>query len=474
MWEKTDEYVKKYHMLEEGDSVLVGLSGGADSVCLLRYLLARREALSLRVCVLHVNHMLRGEEAERDEAFARKLCGQWDIPFAAVRKDVAAEQKKTGCSLEEAGRLIRRACLEEAARRWDCRKIALAHHRGDLAETLLFRMARGTGVYGLVGMRPVSGSVIRPLLCLTRPEILAVLAECGQDYVEDSTNRETVFSRNRIRLEILPQLEKINSRAVEHMGQLAEQAAEWSDYLETIFRAVYERTVLEREDGLFLSLEALKMLRPLEAKETVRRMLIRQAGKLRDISSVHVEQVLLLAGRREGKYIELPYGMEARRMPDGIRIAFKNRDAAFGESSGTGMWKECPVDMEALKREGCWQWMAPDGAVWRFCRRLWDGGDIEKNDCVKYFDYDRIKSTLCLRTRRSGDYFVVDKEGRHKSLRRYFIDEKIPARERGERILLAEGAHVLWVAGGRISEAYRVRPDTGSVLIVSVEGSDQT
>ena len=470
MWEKTDEYVKRYHMLEEGDCVMVGLSGGADSVCLLRYLLARREPFSLRICAIHVNHMLRGEEADRDEAFARNLCGQWGIPFMSVKRDVAAAQKKMGCSMEEAGRLVRRACFEEAAEKWGCRKIALAHHRGDLAETLLFRMARGTGIYGLAGIRPVSGRIIRPLLCLTRQEILACLEACGQGHVEDSTNRETVYSRNRIRLEVLPQLEKINARAVDHIGQLAEQAAEWSEYLETIFHTVYEQNVVEKEEGLFLPLWAFEALQPLERKETVRRMLIRQAGRLRDLSAVHVEQVMQLAGRREGKYIELPYGMEARRLPDGILVAFRGRENAAGGGAPDG----CPVPVEELERTGRWQWTAPDGTAVRFCLRSYDGSEIEKNDCVKYFDYDRIKSTLCLRTRRSGDYFVVDREGRHKSLRRYFIDEQIPARERGERILLAGGAHVLWVIGGRISEAFRVQPDTKRVLVVSVTaGSGQ-
>ena len=177
MWEKVDDYVRKYDLLREGDAILVGLSGGADSVCLLRYLLAVRERMPVRLFAVHVNHMLREEEADRDEKFARDFCARYQVPFAAVRKDVAAERKKRRCSLEEAGRLVRYACFGELAEQWGCNKIAVAHHKNDLAETVLFRLARGTGVRGLSGIRPVSGPIIRPLLCLEREEIREILRE---------------------------------------------------------------------------------------------------------------------------------------------------------------------------------------------------------------------------------------------------------------------------------------------------------
>ena len=173
MWKKIDAYVEKYEMLRPGESVVAGFSGGADSVCLLRYLLSVRERGDIKLYAVHVNHQLRGEEAERDQRFTEAFCRQWKIPLLVFTKDVTAESKKQGCSLEEAGRNVRYRCFAEAAQQWNCDKIAVAHHQNDLAETMLFRMARGTGLRGLAGIKPKNGQVVRPLLCLNREVILA-------------------------------------------------------------------------------------------------------------------------------------------------------------------------------------------------------------------------------------------------------------------------------------------------------------
>ena len=173
--------------------------------------------------------------------------------------------------------------------------------------------------------------------------------------------------------------------------------------------------------------------------------------------------------KKAGRRRELPYGLVAERTREGIlllrREACQEAGRKKNEKKPAVRW----VDMEALEKNNAWETDIDHKRKICFCLKQFHGGDIEKNDCVKYFDYDRIKSTLCIRSRQTGDYFVVDKEGRHKSLRRYFIDEKIPAEERDERLLLTEGSHVLWVLGGRISEAYKVRSDTGRILVVRAE-----
>ena len=498
MWEKVDDYVRKYDLLREGDAILVGLSGGADSVCLLRYLLAVRERMPVRLFAVHVNHMLREEEADRDEKFARDLCARYQVPFAAVRKDVAAERKRRRCSLEEAGRLVRYACFGELAEQWGCNKIAVAHHKNDLAETVLFRLARGTGVRGLSGIRPISGPVIRPLLCLEREEIREILLALGQDHVEDSSNSDDGYSRNYIRRHLLPGMKEVNTRAVEHLAQTAGQAAALMDYLEPVFCRLYTENVQQRPEGLLLPERAADRMHPVERRELLQRMLA-AAGGQRDLSAVHLEQADGLFEKREGKYLTLPGGLRAVRTEEGVLICrlplhlrgqtggHEDPDVSRlpeGEAEGlplhlqkeAGRGKPAaepaavyPVDMEALARTGSYVVeIAGRGRV-TFHLEEFHGGDIEKNDCVKYFDYDRIKSTLCLRSRQSGDYFIVDREGRHKTLRRYFIDEKIPAGERERKIVLAEGAHILWIPGGRISEAYKVGPETGRVLVVRAE-----
>lgn len=469
MWEKVDAFVREHHMLQEGDAVLVGLSGGADSVCLLRYLLSVRERIHIEIYALHVNHLLREEEAERDEQFAAGLCREWEIPFIAVRKNVWEEKRKRGCSVEEAGRLVRYACFEEFAKKWNCNKTAVAHHKNDLAETMLFRLARGTGLRGLVGIRPVTGHIIRPLLCLEKGEIIGILQALGQNFVEDSSNQDDGYSRNYIRLRLLPEMEELNSGAVEHLGQISRQAAAFMDYLEPVFQNIYEKNVVWQKEACLLPVERARAMHPVELYETLRRMLVAMAGQQKDLTAVHVEQMASLADKKIGRRRELPYGLVTERTREGIlllrREAYQKAREKKKEKKPEARW----VDMEALEKNNIWETDIDHKGKICFCLKQFHGGDIEKNDCVKYFDYDRIKSTLCIRSRQTGDYFVVDKEGRHKSLRRYFIDEKIPAEERDERLLLAEGPHVLWVFGGRISEAYRVGSDTSRILIVRAE-----
>lgn len=469
MWEKIDAFTKKYQMLQDGDAVLVGLSGGADSVCLLRYLLEVQKKIQMKIFAVHVNHLLRGEEAERDARFAGRLCAQWQVPFAEIKKDVAAVQRQRHCSLEEAGRLVRYDCFDRFAQKWECNKIAVAHHKNDLAETMFFRMARGTGLRGLVGIRPVTGKVIRPLLCVEREEICRILSQLQQSYMEDSTNKEEMYSRNYIRQHLLPAMKAVNTEAVEHLAQISAQTAELLDYLEPKFQMLYMEKVMQKDGVLILPQSALQQMHPVEYKEIVRRMLIQMAGSQKDLSSVHVEQICSLFYKKKGKYQELPYNLVAERTEEGVRLLqrdiYRRKKKAGMERLEEIRW----IDREILERDGVFQAVFPGkGKIW-FYLDTFHGSDIEKNDCVKYFDYDKIKSTLCLRSRKAGDYFIMDKEGRHKSLRRYFIDEKIPAEKRDQQMVLAEGSHILWVAGGRISEAYKVTSCTKRILVVRTE-----
>lgn len=468
LWKKVHRFEEDWRMLERGDRVLAGFSGGADSVCLMRYLLEAREKKKIFPYALHVHHGLRGEEADRDEMFCRDFCKKWDIPFLAVRRDVKGEQKRRQCSLEEAGRMVRYECFEEQARRWNCQKIAVAHHKNDVAETVLFRMIRGTGVRGLSAIRPVSGTLIRPLLCLSREEILWVLAELGQEFVEDSTNEETEYSRNYIRNCVMPKLTLMNKKAVEHMAKLAEQAGSLSEYLKPVFQKKYEELVRREKGGLQMETKSFLALHPVEQGEMAGRMLKELSGSFKDISSVHVEAMLRLAEGEKGKYIALPNGLIAEKKE---QVLFVGRKKELEKQEGEKKKKDffVKIDKRELEEKRELRIRTVGGGVVSFLLKEGENLAIEKRDCVKYFDYDRIKRTLCLRTRQSGDYFIVDKEGRHKALRRYFIDEKIPASERDSRLLLAEESHILWIFGGRISEAYKVTPHTRRLLEVRME-----
>lgn len=482
LWASVDAFVKEHHMVAPGDSILLGLSGGADSICLTRYFLARQKRWALRLHAVHVNHGLRGEEADRDEAFVRRFCAERALPLTVERRDVRAESRRMHCSEEEAGRRVRYAIFSEKAGQLGCRKIAVAHHADDNAETILFRLARGTGAEGLSGIAPVNGKIIRPFLGIRQREIREILSELSQEHVEDGTNASEAYSRNFIRHRILPAMEEVNAGAASHIAGLGAQVRELFGYLMPKMDALYEEKVSSSEEGIFLSERAWESLHPYERGELVRRMLFAAAGRRRDIAAVHVESLVTLMEKAVGKRQDYPYGVTAVRTETGILLkraesrifpgkAAGEKEPKQGESKqsnfGQNAGKMAPVfpDLADGRAEIS---LPTQGMSVRFSVFPWKGGEIPKKHCVKYFDYATIKCKICLRTRAAGDYFVMDRQGRHKALGRYFIDEKIPASRRDEQLLLADGPHILWVLGGRISEAYKVSEATREVLCVEV------
>ena len=526
-WERVDSFVRQWKMVKEGDAILLGISGGADSICLARYFLARRETFSLKLYAVHINHMLRGEEAKRDEEFVRDFCREWNLPLNVEYRNIKEESRRKKCSEEEAGRIARYECFEKYAAEYHCEKIAVAHHQNDAAETILFRMLRGTGAQGMAGILPVNGKIVRPFLCLDREEITDILQNTGQDYVNDSTNKSEEYSRNYIRHRILPEMEHVNQKATAHISELGMQMQELLAYITPRMEKLYEDQVTENEQGeLFLSESAFARMSLFEQKEMLRRMLFEISGHRKDISLVHVEQLLALMANKEGKQQNCPYGVLARKGKDGLLLmklsdaeqdAHKRRNREKNKRDYSETEKIFTKDMNGKKENGdCLEskksnnrlenkmqpiyismsseskieetillsyagYLQISGEKARFTDKLevhfsilpWNGGKVAKRDCVKYFDYDKMKCKPCLRTRDTGDYFIMDKEGRRKSLGRYFIDTKIPASDRDGQLLLADGSHIMWIIGGRISEFYKVSSETKRVLKVSVQMKEE-
>ena len=225
-------------LVKSGDVVLAGVSGGADSVCLLLMLLEYRKHCDFFLEAVHVEHGIRGDASRRDAAFVKRLCEKRGVCCRIYPVDVPAYAKGHGLGVEEAARKLRYECFREAAEDYDGRpvKIALAHHADDNAETMLFRLIRGSGLHGLYGMRPARRlaegvTVIRPLLGMERAEIEAYLEAQGQPYCRDATNEDTDYSRNRIRHKVMPELKAVNTGAVHHMMQSAQMLRELSDCL---------------------------------------------------------------------------------------------------------------------------------------------------------------------------------------------------------------------------------------------------
>lgn len=461
--ERVRAYVRREELLKTGDRVLLGFSGGADSVFLLLALSGLLEkGENLRA--VHIHHGLRGAEADRDAAFCLEFCQKRGILCRVVYLDAAAEAKETGTSVEEAGRNARYRVFREEAERWEREMrcagretegrilIATAHHAGDSAETFLENLFRGTGLPGLSGIPPARGNIIRPLLSVSGQEIRVWLRERDISWVEDSTNAETEYTRNRIRNRLLPEIEReINPRAAEHIAEAAQRIAAADRYLKDEagkwLSGREEKTGSKGE----ASLPAGEFLAAPEAlKSYIFREILTEAGiPLRDVGAVHLEAVLRLAGGQSGRMCSLPGGGTARKVYD--RLVFcpgeENREK-------TGEKEEQPAGTISLEIIP----VGPGEAPVNFPDEMY----------TKWMDYDKIKGALCLRTRREGDFYFLESGGR-KTLKTYFTDEKIPAGERDRIPLVADGSHVLWIVGGRISAAVRVTENTRRILRVTYE-----
>ncbi|MDI3312535.1 MAG: tRNA lysidine(34) synthetase TilS, partial [Thermoanaerobacterium sp.] len=208
MIDSFEKTIKEYKMIEKGDKIVIGVSGGPDSICLLNLLLEMKEKYELKLYVVHVNHMLRGADADSDALFVKNVCKGINIPFFLFKEDVRKYAEEKGLSEEAAGREIRYNAFSEVLKKVGGDKIAIAHNKNDVAETILLNILRGAGTAGLVGIKPVNGYIIRPLIRTTRDEILDYLTSKDLGYVIDATNKEDVYRRNRIRLKLIPFIEE--------------------------------------------------------------------------------------------------------------------------------------------------------------------------------------------------------------------------------------------------------------------------
>ena len=452
MLQRTAAYMKQQQINLNGEKVIIGLSGGMDSVCLFHIL----KDLGVSLEAVHVNHQIRGEEAKRDEQFVKDLCARYNIPFHGYRYDVPKISREKHLSEEEAGRMVRKEAFARVMKEQGAGYVALAHHGNDRAETFLFHLSRGTGVKGLGSMKPVQGTIIRPLLWAERKEIEQYVQEKGYEFVEDATNSQTEYTRNKIRHEIIPALEEINPRCIPHICGAAEKLSAVSAYIDR------EAEKLCRLSAVLYGQEVQILKLAFEQGDEVLRIPVLQkcveylSGSLVNITEEHLEKLGALFAMQTGKEIHLPYGITAVRTYEGIRMFFREEK---GQTE--------PVEITG---EGTYDF---GGVTFRVSVEAWDESKIFPiKNYTKCFDYDKIIDKVFLRNRGSGDYLEINKNHGRKSLQDYLVNEKVPKDERDRVILLACGSHILWVVGKRISEYYKVTKETKKVLKVQVCGGN--
>jgi len=464
--DKVRKYIKQNKLFDKGAGIIIALSGGADSVCLFRILVSLREEYGLKLYAVHVNHGIRKGEAERDENFSRKLASEFNVPCSIYYYDIPALSSQWKMTEEEAGRKARYEAFENESAKTGADYIAVAHHANDQAETVLFRMCRGTGIKGICGIPAKRDNIIRPLLCAARNEIEEYLKKIGQDYMNDSTNEKCEYDRNRIRQNVIPQLREINSQAVEHICSMADSVSEVYNWFEQSCAVVYKECVEENAGSFYLNVEKATKYPEVVISQVIRTMISKLVTTLKDVERCHIEDIIGLFEAESGKSINLPYSMVAGKQYEYIRIYVAESDYTRNEDINYVLDVKAPEEKCTFynvyipERKKITDEFVVTFQLKKYNHNL---DIIPKNSCVKWFDCDRINDTLKIRQSQNDDYFMIG-DGKKKKMTRYMIDEKIPRQYRENLLVVADGNKVLYVIGGRMGKDCFVSEDTVNVL----------
>ena len=463
------DYIQRKNLIRPGEAVAAGVSGGADSVCLLLILERLSREWGFYLCAVHVHHGLR-ESADADRTYVEELCGRLGIPLHCFHEDAAAAADKWGTGIEEAGRRIRheafeRVCVSVEAESGAACLAAVAHHMEDQAETVLFHLCRGTDLRGLRGMEPRNGRYIRPLLEVTRGAIESYLQDRETPWRTDETNADTAYTRNYLRAEILPRLHAgVNSAAADHIARFARTCAETEAYLEDRTREALDRCLMNpervlprKERNLILSIPALLQEDPLIRGRVLYQCLAVSAGTRRDLQRVHIEDLTRLCQGEKNGSLSLPGRVQALR--SGGQLCLFRRPAP-GEADPDADTDADAGNAYPLEYRGySIQVMDYDG----------DGASIPRKRYTKWFDYDKIGALPVFRTRQPGDRMTLldpaAPQGKvRKKLARVMLDAKIPSVLRDRLLLPFAGQEALWIPGVRMSDRFRVGPETRKVV----------
>ena len=506
IYRKVKRYIEENHMIVSGDTVAAGISGGADSVCLLDMLYRLSGERDFRLLVVHVHHGVR-DQADQDAAYVEKLCRERGIPYYLKRVNMDAYAKVGGLSPEEAGRELRYLAFEEVLKKagGDAKtgdalmgvcagKIAVAHNSNDRAETMLFHLFRGSGTKGLTGIHPTRGRIIRPLLCLERTQIEDYLKARKLSYCIDSTNEEDTYTRNKIRHHILSYaVKEINENTVAHMAHTASVLDETEKYIERQISFAGERcieksktSIPERsEDGtgkqVMLKLDELKKEDPYIIKRLLLHCMEEVTEHGKNVTSKHLGALMALLNKSGSGELFLTDSVKAYKEYDRLFLyretkpyenkGRKNRTADIGNDTENTVYEDISVEIPGsvcVPEVGILDFslMPRDAFIYKNIQI------IPEKRYTKWFDYDKITTVLLLRTRRTGDYLTIDEAFRKKTIKEYMIQKKIPKMQRERMYILADGAHILWVPGYRISQYYKVGENTKCILQVQLRGGE--
>jgi tRNA(Ile)-lysidine synthase len=456
MIKKIKQTIIKYRLLKHNERVIVGLSGGPDSTALAVTLAQIAPSMGVQLIIAHFNHGLRGLESDADEQEARRLAKQLGLSFVSRKMDYTAIPK--GVSPEDFYRRQRYEFFDEVAKCNHVRKIALGHNLQDQAETVLLHLLRGSGLEGLKGIMPLrDGKYIRPLIEVSREEIIAFLDEAGITYCQDSSNNSKLHLRNKIRLELLPCLKKeFNPKIDEALAQMAEILREENVFIkECVDKALKSTCIKKQKNKIVLNIEYLNIL-PLAIQRRLLKELLEDFSLQRNgITFLHINSIgKLLQNPESGRKICLPCGIEARHEYENLILERLQEDTKHIEYL-------YPVEIPGT--------IYLDQRNLTVRLQLVEKNKIDFNVKNKdYIDMDKIRFPLVLRNRREGDWFQpLGMTGRQK-LKSFFIDHKFTQQKRNEIMLLADQQSVIWIENMHLNDQVKITPETKNVLELEI------
>jgi tRNA(Ile)-lysidine synthase len=453
---KVRQTISRYEMMQPGDLVVVGVSGGPDSVCLLHILYELKDELHVHLLPAHFDHGLRPAEDESETTFVRGLAESLKLPFETAKGQLLA--KKAPGSREEAARNARYAFFERVRKKSKAQKLALGHNLNDQAETILMRLLRGSGPSGLTGIPPCrDGSIIRPLIEIERLEIEKYLKAKKLVSATDSSNTRTDYFRNKIRLQLMPLLEQHQPRLAHLLGQTAEILRDEDDYLEWIAQAWLEKEIIRSPDNSYeLSIASFLDL-PIALRRRATRQIIGMVKKnLRRISWDHIESIqTLVQAEKPQAVLKFPGGIEAQRTYDRLSFLARQKKKAtpfFYTLNAHGDYKIKEIGrtllIEEIKNRRGLHLRAP---AW-----------------TAFLDAQKLRFPLTLRTFKAGDRFIPFGMRGHKKLKDFFVDIKVPMEQRRSTPILCCDDTPVWICGYRMDDRFKVTPETKKILKVTL------
>jgi tRNA(Ile)-lysidine synthase len=459
------DFIHKQSLVSAGDKLVVAVSGGADSVCLLHILVRHQVDLGIRLHVAHLNHRLRGAESDADAAYATELAMRLCVPATVDCRDVASYRSRKGGSLEEAAREVRYCFLAEVAAEAGAFGVAAGHTRDDHVETILLHLLRGSGTAGLTGLHPRSVlsygensgqiEVIRPLIEITRQETLSYCRRHRLAPRSDSSNESPSFLRNRVRLELLPLLRNYNPNIHEALLRLAEIAGDDVSFIEQQATLMWQELARTENEVLYLDIEKMCVLPRAIQRQVFRRAVKQLRGDLRDIEADHIEAMMESLLKPAGKSFCLP---------DGLTLSTEYGRLVLAPAGAP----ICPLpalkDTCSINIPG-----ETDLSGWRVKAEVTGSCAGSDNGFSASFDFDKVGKKLVVRRRKPGDRFQPLGMSQTKKLQDFMVDVKIPRSWRERVPLVSAGEQILWVVGWRIDDRVKVTDKTKKILHLQFE-----